>query len=213
MPVGAKATLTPNPITMARGPSAPKPVPFEQEAGDLGAVEQQVVGPFQGEARRPDSRHLLHRLVQGKACDETELGCCGDLARVDQKQAGIEVALGRRPLPPMAPPARQLLGRGDPELSRIAGSSGLQGVVVRRVRRLERDKPVTGGLSLGRQVARLEQRPRSGARCGRRAATGRCRTGRRRCCSTAEHELHARSAWHRSARPASSKYITLTMRR
>ena len=52
--LGAAATLTPKPITTAKPPPS-GPMSFEQEAGDLGAVEEKVVRPFEREPRRREA--------------------------------------------------------------------------------------------------------------------------------------------------------------
>ena len=129
-----------------------KSVPFEQKTGDLGCIKEKIVRPFEGETRGAKTSDCLDRLVQGKSGDEAELRRGGNLAGIDQQKAGIEVALRRRPLSAVPPPARTLFGGGDPELTWIAGSCSLKGVVVRRACRREGDQPVSGGLGLGRQV-------------------------------------------------------------
>ncbi|MCC2651407.1 MAG: hypothetical protein K0Q60_1570, partial [Microvirga sp.] len=61
------------------------------------------------------------RFVQGKPGHEAELRGRAHIAGIDEQKAGVEVALGRRPLSAVPPPARELLGGGDPELTWIAG--------------------------------------------------------------------------------------------
>jgi len=125
-------------------------MPLQQETRDLGTIKEKVVRPFQRKTRCADPCHSFDRLMQGEPGDEAELRGGGHLARINQKKAGIEVAGRRRPLPAVPPPARKLLAGGDPELPWITGTRSLKGIIVRRARRLEREKPIAGGL--GRQL-------------------------------------------------------------
>src|SRR5918998_1607720 len=66
-------------------PHRSEPVPFEEQPRDLGAVEQQVVGPFQGQARSAQARRRLDGFVQGEPGHEPELRRSRQLAGIDQK--------------------------------------------------------------------------------------------------------------------------------
>ena len=171
MPVGAKATLTPNPITMASGPSGSNPVPFEQEARDLGAVEQQVVGPFQGEARRADSRDRLHRLVQREARHETELRCerrarTGRSAEGSHRgcPGGDDHCRPCRPLPASCSAAAIQSCPGSPDRAACRASSFVESVASSETSRYPADSVSGDSCTIRTATAqRRPLRPTSGA--------------------------------------------------
>lgn len=186
-------------------------MPLQQQAGDLGAVEQKVVRPFQQEARSTNSRHGLDSLMQGKPGDEAELWGGGHVARINQKQAGIEIARRRRPLPAVPPPTRQLLGCSDPELPWITVTRSLESIVVRRARRLKREKPIAGGLGLGRQM-HDQNKERAAAPAALTIGAGTSQNSSTTALDTTRTKLTPGDM--RSNRSTgASKYMTFTIRR
>jgi hypothetical protein len=103
---------------------------FKKKARDLRSIEQEIVRPLEGQARRSEAGRHLDGLVQGKPRHEPKLGCDRRLAGIHEQEARVEVAGRRRPLPAVASPTGPLFGGYDPEPSRIAGSGRREGVVV-----------------------------------------------------------------------------------
>ena len=186
-------------------------MPLQQEAGHLGAIEKEVIRPLQRKTWRADPCDRLDRLMQREPGYEAELRRRLHIAWIDQEQSRVEVTEGRRPLPAMPPPPRKLLGRCDPELSRIAGPSGLESVVVRRVRRLKREKPITRGLGLRRQI-HDQNNERAAAPAALTIGAGTNQNSSTTALDTTRTKVTPGDM--RSNRSTgSSKYMTLTMRR
>ena len=110
---------------------------FEQDAGELGAVGQHVVRPFQFEAVAPArlsaavggngdapvGHDRVERVGQRQSGDEAERRGMLQVAVLDQKQRRGEIALGRRP-DAAAPAAAAFLPlRNDPQPAGIAGGA------------------------------------------------------------------------------------------
>ena len=118
---------------------------FQQDAGDLGAVHEDVVGPL---AARPAGQRPVHQVHHRKRGDEGELRHMARLAGGAEDDRKIEVARRRdpRPSPPAAPgalPARphhRAVGRAvcGALLRLVVGAAGLvegdHGVALRQHR-------------------------------------------------------------------------------
>ncbi len=88
---------------------------FDQDAGELGARQQQVVRPFQLE-HRPDLRGTLDdRVVNRKRRHERKLRPMLGRSRVRQQQAGVQIAGNRNPAASAPAAAGALSLRGDPQ--------------------------------------------------------------------------------------------------
>ena len=80
------AQLTPMPTTVAV--AAADALRLEQDAGELGAVEQQVVRPFQLSCARKRGRRRADRVVHRQRRHEAELGrCAGGAGSVSSRLA------------------------------------------------------------------------------------------------------------------------------
>ncbi len=109
---------------------------FEQDAGELGAIGEHVVGPFERDAdlrvgavdavlaRAPRAARRREGAVERDTGDEAERGGDRRIAIGNDQEAGGEIAGGRLPGAAAAAPARGLLQRGEPDLADIAGLSG-----------------------------------------------------------------------------------------
>lgn len=114
-------------------------------------------------------------------------------------------------MPAMPPPPRKLLGRSDPNLSRITGPGSLECVVVRRVRRLKREKPITGGLSLRRQT-HDQNKERAAAPAALTMGAGTSQNSSTTALDTTRTKLTP-GDMRSNLSTGASKYMTLMMRR
>ena len=114
-------------------------------------------------------------------------------------------------MPAMPPPPGKLLGRRDPKLSWIAGPGGMECVVVRRVRRLEREKPIAGGLGLRRQM-HDQNKERAAAPAALTMGAGTSQNSSTTALDTTRTKLTP-GDMRSNLSTGASKYMTLTMRR
>ena len=122
---------------------------LEQHARQFGAVDEQIVRPF--EPRR-DAEIGDCRLC-GEARDEAELRAVGDGARVEQQGAAIEITARRAPGASMPPPARRLRLGDNPEAAGIATQRAALGLLAGAVEGVVALDPpaVEGELADGRR--------------------------------------------------------------
>ena len=115
---------------------------LDQDAGELRAVEQQIVRPFELERGTQRRRSLCrpHR-ARASADHEAELRQMRRRRRIGQQQAGVEIARLRGPdiAAPAAPGG--LARRRDPQRPALPGARARQRLRVGRAERLVGDKP------------------------------------------------------------------------
>jgi hypothetical protein len=110
---------------------------LDQDAGDLAAVEQQVVGPFE---REPRGRNVARRGVEQYDAGEQRQRLCGRILRCQPDEAAdVEVSWGRRPRPALAPAPGGLPLCPEPQALGIAGRGAFGDRVVGRAGLGKRD--------------------------------------------------------------------------
>ena len=92
---------------------------LKQNAGQLRSIDQQIVRPFQLHQMECSGR-FVNCVGQSHRCNKRQFTDPVARLRVDQQQAGEEVADGRRPVPPPASPAFRLFSCTNPEIARMS---------------------------------------------------------------------------------------------
>jgi hypothetical protein len=127
---------------------------FQQDAGELGAVGEHVVRPFQLEAAALSSaaidadadpasrRHRGERIGERQTGDEAERRRELELAGAGEQQRRGQIAVRRLPDAAASAAAALLAFRDDPKLAGIAAARALERHSVGRADRLVRLKPV-----------------------------------------------------------------------
>ena len=116
---GDAATLTPMPMISQEQTPRASDAALEQDAGDLGAVDLDVVGPFQPRLDGA-ARQLGYRLGQRQRRDQRQARDLGHGSRRPQQQGGVQVAGRRLPSAAVAAAAGRLLLRPDEQALGLA---------------------------------------------------------------------------------------------
>ena len=98
-----------------------RPLALDQDAGELVAVDQEVVRPFQREPRRrgPECARSSG-VVQRQRRDERQFRQALRRRRIGEEQAGVEIARLGHPGAAAPAAARGLAARGDPQRAALA---------------------------------------------------------------------------------------------
>src|SRR5579885_1908436 len=184
---------------------------LRQYPGDLGPIDQQVVGPFAAQAP-PGRQDRLQRLGQGDGGEKAGLGRRRRRHAGPQQEGDIEIAGRRRPAAAPAAAALALLARPDERSLRRAAARQLQRLLIGAVDALE---------SVQREERR-QLRP-AGAHPPKSDAAAACaaeksgpgRTKNSRIARADTVRMDGTSQPGEASKPSasSSKYITLTIRR
>src|SRR5579863_2121413 len=89
---------------------------LQQNAGELAAVGDEVVGPFEANAAAAE---VLDRATRRQPRDKAELGRVGDGAGIDEQRAAVKIAGRRAPLSSVPAAPGGLSVRDDPQLAGI----------------------------------------------------------------------------------------------
>ena len=122
---------------------------FDQDAGELVAVDQEVIGPFQQHAAGEARNARGDGVVQRQGSDERQFGKAVRRRRVGEQQARIEIAGLRHPGASAAAAARGLGFCGDPQRRALARARKPQRLLVGRADGVVSDEPRPGCLSRG----------------------------------------------------------------
>jgi hypothetical protein len=111
--------------------------PLEQDAGELAAIEQQIIGPFDRQPRR--RRELAGRIVQRDGGEQRQ--CLGGRVSAPQadEAADVQIAGCRGPIPALPAPPRGLALGAQPQPLGLAGGGALGNGVVGRADLREAD--------------------------------------------------------------------------
>ena len=118
---------------------------FQKNARKLRTIEQNVVRPFEAEARI-GAENAAHRIEQRETRDETELGQMLRRCRIDQQKRRIKIAGRRRPRPAPAAPTLNLLARDEPHATGIAFARKTHRLFVRRADAVANNQTIGCGL-------------------------------------------------------------------
>src|ERR1700722_8589919 len=88
---------------------------LDQNARAFLVREQQIVRPFEGQLRRQRWRFGDHGIAQRQSRNKGEFGRALDGRWIDQREARLEIALGRNPSPAMTPATAGLRQRPEPD--------------------------------------------------------------------------------------------------
>ena len=213
--VGMVRQLTPKPMTTASG-RRPR-FALDQDAGELGAAEQDVVRPFEREASAPRRRTAGDRVDAARApATKRELRRERRRRRVDQQQRSVEVARAARPRPGRAGRARRSARRRRSRAARArrrarsANASAL--VEPTRVERRRRRK-LRGSAGPAIASRALQKKDLAAAPAAATERRRRLKTKSRTNSAADAERARSSPASARSCRAGSSKYMILTMRR
>ena len=112
-----------------RCPPASKTKAFNENPRAFRAMRHQIIRPFEADF---GCAEIPRGARKGHAGDEAELRRDRGRAGIDQKSAGVQVALARNPGPATAAPARGLLVGDDPQ-GRFAGQRAAARLFVGRI--------------------------------------------------------------------------------
>ena len=122
---------------------------FDQDAGELAAVDQQVVRPFQRDALLKATDTAGDGVMHRERRDERQLGRAVGRRGVGQQQAGVKVAGLRHPFAAAAATTGTLPRRGDPQRPPLAGTRARQPVFIGRGDGVVTDEPRAGRSGCG----------------------------------------------------------------
>ena len=197
--------------------SAGEAVAFEKDAGAFRAVDQEVIWPFEREARMSEPGQLARRLEECKTGDEAELRGSRDLARADQHEARMQIARRRRPDAPMPAAPARLAPRHHPQPVGVSLPRARESGVVGRGNLVESEQAVAGVKRRGTEArcsfCRSHQnRDFAAAAAADTMGAGMMPARMTRMPLTASTALRTPESGSKRTGP-SSKYMTLTMRR
>src|SRR5262249_37298533 len=95
-------------------------LPFDQDAGEFGTREQEIVRPFDRQPWLEIGGDIHHGIVDRKRRNERKLRPTLGCRRPRKQQAGVEIAGRRYPRAPAPAAARALSLGGDPERPPLA---------------------------------------------------------------------------------------------
>ena len=196
-----------NPNRIARA-AAGEANPFNQDAGAFGAVQHQVIRPFEADFGRAG---VPCRARQRHAGDEAQLRRERGGARIDQQGGGVKVALRRYPAAAAAASPGCLLASDNPHAIRLAGKRSAARLLVGRI---DRAKPSDAPrrMRVVKPQGRGQKSDCAAAIAALVSGEGKNMNKRIIRAETAS-TMRATGDWRSNAGAGSSKYISLTILR
>jgi hypothetical protein len=113
---------------------------FDQNAGELGSPEQDIIRPLDDERRLQCFRALPDRVMERERRDKRKLRPHMRKDRRREQQARIEISGFRHPAPSAPSAARTLPGSHHPERSALSLARKIQCFCIGRAKHFMRDK-------------------------------------------------------------------------